>query len=69
MTEYVTAADAAERPGVSRITVWRWIRAGHFDGVHRMGLSIHSTHLIPLESVEKVADELRVAPGDVVLDG
>lgn len=68
MTEYVTASAAAERLGVSRITVWRWIRDGRFEGVRRKGLSEHSANLIPVESVQKVADELGFKPGDVVLD-
>jgi excisionase family DNA binding protein len=68
MTEYVTAAAAAERLGVSRITVWRWIRDGRFDGVRRKGLSKHSTNLIPVESVQKVANQLGYSPGDRVLE-
>ena len=68
MTEYVTAAAAAERLGVSRITVWRWIRDGRFEGVRRKGLSKNSANLIPVESVQKVADQLGYKPGDVVLD-
>jgi excisionase family DNA binding protein len=66
MTDYVTAAAAAERLGVSRITVWRWIRDGRFEGVRRKGLSKHSTNLIPVESVEKVAGQLGYTPGDRV---
>ena len=68
MTDYVTAAAAAERLGVSRITVWRWIRDGRFEGVRRKGLSKHSTHLIPVDSVEKVAEALGFVPGDRVLE-
>ena len=68
MTDYVTAAAAAERLGVSRITVWRWIRDGRFEGVRKKGLSKHSTHLIPVDSVQKVADQLGHSPGDRVLD-
>ena len=68
MTEYVTAAAAAERLGVSRITVWRWIRDGRFEGVRRKGLSEKSTNLIPVESVQKVANQLGYLPGDRVLD-
>ena len=68
MTKYVTAAAAAERLGVSRITVWRWVRAGRFEGVRRKGLSKNSANLIPVESVQKLADELGYKPGDVVLD-
>ena len=68
MTDYVTAAAAAERLGVSRITVWRWIRDGRFEGVRRKGLSRHSTNLIPVESVQKVAEQLGYTPGDRVLD-
>jgi predicted site-specific integrase-resolvase len=68
MTDYVTAAAAAERLGVSHITVWRWIRDGRFEGVRRKGLSKNSANLIPVKSVQKVADELGFKPGDVVLD-
>ncbi len=53
MTEYVTAAAAAERLGVSRITVWRWVRDGRFEGVRRKGLSKNSANLIPVESVRE----------------
>ena len=51
MTEYVTAAAAAERLGVSRITVWRWVRDGRFEVVRRKGLSKNSANLIPVDSV------------------
>jgi len=68
MTEYVTAAAAAERLGVSRITVWRWVRDGRFEVVRRKGLSKNSANLIPVDSVQKVADELGVKPGDIVLE-
>ena len=68
MTEYVTAAAAAERLGVSRITVWRWIRDGRFEGVRRKGFSKNSPNLIPVDSVQKVANQLGYTPGDKVLD-
>ena len=68
MTEYVTAAAAAERLGVSRITVWRWVRDGRFEGVRRKGLSKNRANLIPVESVQKVADQLGYKPGDKVLE-
>lgn len=68
MTEYVTAAAAAERLGVSRITVWRWVRDGRFEGVRRKGLSKNSANLIPVDSVQKVADQLGYKPGDKVLE-
>ena len=41
---------------------------GRFEGVRRKGLSKNSANLIPVESVQKLADELGYKPGDVVLD-
>lgn len=68
MTKYVTVSTAAERLGVRRETVWRWVKDGYFEGVRRKGLGKTSAHLIPVESVLAVAEQLGIELGDVVIE-
>lgn len=60
--DYMLPHKAAERLQVSRTTIWRWIREGRFDGVRRKGFGETSPQMIPVESVEKVANELSIPP-------
>ncbi len=51
---FYTETEAAETIGVSRVTIWRWIRQGRFD-VQRFG----SVVFIPKDEVELVKKEVK----------
>lgn len=59
-TDYMTPKEAAERLQVSRITIWRWISEGYFEGVRKKGLGKTSSNLIPASEVERVAIKLGI---------
>ena len=56
--KYVTPKEAAERLQVSRTTIWRWIKEGRFEGVRRKGFGKTTPNMIPVRSLEEVAQEL-----------
>lgn len=58
LMDYLTPGQVAELLNVDRTTVWRWIKDGHFKDVRRKGFGPTSPHLIPVESVKAVADQL-----------
>ena len=62
MTDYVTPKGAAERLHVSRATIWRWINKGYFEGVRRKGPGETSPNMIPIDSVERLAEQLGIEP-------
>jgi excisionase family DNA binding protein len=49
--QYLSAAEIARLLSIDKSTVTKWVWAGKFENVHRIG--DHGKYRIPLESVNK----------------
>jgi excisionase family DNA binding protein len=57
---YYSVSQAAQLLGVSRVTIWRWMRSGHLRAVH-LG---HRTVRIYQQDLERAQRQLRCATAD-----
>jgi hypothetical protein len=58
MAKILTVSEVARSLGVSRSTVWRWIRDGRFGDVTRLGFGATSPYVIRFVDFARVAAEL-----------
>lgn len=52
-------SELADRLGVERTTVIRWINDGHFPGAYKIGPSVNSPFVIPMEDVIAFEEKLQ----------
>lgn len=56
----ISVPDAAERLGVDRVTVWRWVQAGEFPNAYRLNPNNpRSPYRIPEEDITAFEEKRR----------
>jgi len=53
VTKWLSDSDVARRYSVSRITIWRWTKAGHLPKPRKLGANTTRWHIDDLDAHDK----------------